>query len=139
MQKAGLTMGYSCSAKADYVLKALITQLQSASSKEVLTSNSWIYKNTEYFYEIGKENKFGDITGKVMRSFNKDGTDLCKYVGNFHIDSDGDIWYFPTTERSRRDSAITSGLIKFHEVHGGRWQDDKLLSSLIGDAKFVVI
>jgi hypothetical protein len=127
-------MGYSCTAKADYVLKELLTQLQAAGPAK--TSNGWSKNNIEYFFEIGKEQPDGAITGKVHK-VQPDG--LCREMNSARIDADGDIPYFPTSKQAQRDAAMTAGLIKFHEIHGGRWQDDKLLSSLIGDAKFVVI
>lgn len=128
-------MGYSCTVKADYVLDALLIQLQSAGN-ENNSSNTWTKDGQTYFFERGREQPDGAITGRIYR-FEPD--NMCKLIGNGRIDADGDIPYFPTSKQVQRDSAMTAGLIKYHELHGGSWQEDEILHGLIGDAKFVAI
>lgn len=129
-------MGYSYAAKAGYVLDELMIQVQISPSKTG-TSNGWSYQDREYFFEYGRENNDGAITGIVWEILS--GGNRCRRTGSARIEPDGRITRFPTSNKTQRQSAITTGLIKFHEVHGGHWQDDKTLSELIGDAKFVVI
>ncbi len=128
-------MGYSCSAKADEVLKALIVQLK-ATNEESESSNTFFSKGNEYFYEIGQENVDSSITGSVYK-VDKNG--LCKKSGNFRIEKDGRISKFPYTTKEQRNSAMITGLIKFHEMYKTGWKEDELLTSLIGNAKFVVV
>lgn len=127
-------MGYSCSSKSNYVLDALIVQLQVA--YEGGSTNSWIHKGRAYFHETGKENRDGAITGSVWK-INIDNT--CTNKGSYRIEPNGLISRFPTSNKTERNSAMTTGLVKFHEIYGGGWKTDTVLTGLIGNASFVVI
>lgn len=130
-------MGYSCTAKASYVSEALLVQLQAGTEFENKNQNSWSRNSRSYFFEIGREQPDGSVTG-IVWALNADGK-TCRKAGSAKIAADGSIPYFPTSTRAHRESAVTTGLIKFHEVFGGRWEDGKVLYGLVGDAKFVVI
>ncbi|KKN77678.1 hypothetical protein LCGC14_0358040 [marine sediment metagenome] len=127
-------MGYSCSVKADNVLAALLIQLQATARKDS-TSNGWCKNGEHYFYEIGREQADGAITGKIWRTYKN----LCYPAGPFKITHNGLIDRFPTSTKSQRESAMTVGLVKFHEVHGGGWKDDEVLAPILGGCSFVVI
>jgi hypothetical protein len=128
-------MGYSCTIKANNVLDELLIQLQV--NNPTNSSNGWNNGEWFYFFEQGQEQQNGAITGTVWKS--KTESRYCKKAGSARIEPDGTITRFPTSNKSQRDSAMVTGLIKFHETYGGRWQDDKVLYNLIGDAKFVAI
>lgn len=73
-------MGYSCTKAADDTL-AMIREAFASKS------NDWYEKERHYFYEIGKENRDGAITGAVwtMEGYKK---------GGFRIEPDGTISRF---------------------------------------------
>jgi len=128
-------MGYSCSTKADKVLKELIIQLQTSGDCGG-SSNSWLHRGKQCFYEIGQEQRDGAITGHVMKETI---TGRCHKAGSFRIDRDGRIVRFPTSTKVQRESAMTAGLIKFHEVYGGEWKTDSVLAPLVGNCCFVIL
>ena len=72
-------MGYSCTARADETMKEITDSFESK-------SNFWIdSKGQEFFFEIGRENNDGSITGSVIG----------KRIESFKIASNGDIIRFP--------------------------------------------
>lgn len=92
-------MGYSCSRKASIRLEQVIKFLQNLHGNPTNSSNSW---GEGYFYEIGRENVDGSITGKVMKPIpNKPG--YCISAGGFKIDPNGDIVRFPTLQKKYKD------------------------------------
>lgn len=127
-------MGYSCAIKASNVYDALIVQLQVGFDGD--SQNTWTHKGVNYFCEIGREHSDGAITGTVHKFT---GHNLCKHAGNFRIERSGAITCFPTSTKAQRESAMTVGLVKFHEVHGGGWKEDEVLSRILGDCSFVVV
>lgn len=92
-------MGYSCARKASIRLEQVIKFLQNLHGNPTNSSNSW---GEGYFYEIGRENVDGSITGKVMKPIpNKPG--YCISAGGFKIDPNGDIVRFPTLQKKYKD------------------------------------
>ena len=73
-------MGYSCAKDAGDVLDSLSRYNRNLGEK--YPSNGWYYRGKHYFYEVGKENYDGAITGSV---FNMNG----RKVGTFRIESNG--------------------------------------------------
>ncbi len=77
-------MGYSCSYEADITMDAI------TKSPEFRCANGWIGDDkVNYFFEIGKENIDGAMTGSVYKS------NSGKRVGGFKIASNGRLISFP--------------------------------------------
>lgn len=93
-------MGYSCTLKADKTLQTLMSII----GKGEKSSNTWIHNGNKYFYEIGKENSDGAITGTIYRVIKGDDS-KCLKTGSFRIDADGKIVRFPTTTSQQRNEA----------------------------------
>ena len=128
-------MGYSCAVKADNVLDALMVQLQVTDRGQDKSSNGWSHNGHSYFFERGREQSDGAITGTVYLVVNN----KCYKRRSIRIEPNGFITRFTTSTKAQRQSAMTVGLVKFHEVFGGGWKEDEVLSRLLGDCKFVVI
>lgn len=89
-------MGYACAAAADDVLQVL-------SETGIFTSqNSWTDKRKEYFFEIGKENEDGAITGSVWLMTGSK-------VGGFRIEPNGYISKFPHIPKKYKEEAMLQG------------------------------
>lgn len=101
-------MGYSCNAWAwevlDIIQAYIDDNLLPDYPKQV--QGAWIWKGRMYFYEIGRENVDGAVTGSVFRIFSKDprnthkhtglrNGDLCERVGSFRIEPYGKVTRFP--------------------------------------------
>jgi len=85
-------MGYSCTAKAHFTMDGIDSCL------DKINANKFKHNNNEYFYEIGKENSNGAITGTIWKI---DG-DYCKRVGSFRINRDGKIIRFPYLSKRKK-------------------------------------
>ena len=75
-------MGWSCTKGANDTLDFVMDRIHSKG-----TSNSWIYKDKKYFYELGKEHNDGVITCTiyhVARENNK-----CYRKGSIRIEANG--------------------------------------------------
>lgn len=81
-------MGYSCATSADNALKFLMDMITDPNG----SSNTWEKDGESYFYEIGRENPDGAVTGTVYRNV---GANRCRKAGTFRIDPDGRIVRFP--------------------------------------------
>lgn len=97
-------MGYSCSSLAMESFDQLMIQLK-ASGKEVKSSNGWTKNDVQYFYEIGREQKDGAVTGVVQKIYQINNVDYCKKAGTFRIEPDGTITRFPTSTKAQRTTA----------------------------------
>lgn len=103
-------MGYSSSAIASEVLTALMTIV-----KDTPSSNVW----RDHFYEIGRENGDGAITGKVWRfTSGKFGDDkrMAVSAGSFRINANGKIVRFPATTAKERRQAENAGAKRYQEI-----------------------
>jgi len=80
-------MGYSCTQDADYTLGVI-----RKAYGDPATGNVLILRGERYFYERGRENDDGAITGKLWRMLPDDGATV---AGTFRIASDGTIDRFP--------------------------------------------
>lgn len=104
-------MGYSSTAKASLVLDALM-----AIVRDTPSSNVW----RDHFFEIGRENADGAITGKVTRfTSGKYGDDKRMGVraGTFRIEANGKIKRFPATTKAERDAAYAAGIARYKEMY----------------------
>lgn len=77
-------MGYSCRRESGFMLD-LIT---SHCVKTTGSSNCFVQNDKKYFYQIGKENRDGAITGTIWK-FLEDGK--AKKTGSFRIEPDGKV------------------------------------------------
>lgn len=96
-------MGYSCSQDASHTLGVIGHMFATNGNPNILT-----IRGTQYFFERGRENADGAITGKLMEMLPDD---YCQSVGRVRIESDGTITRFPRlkvmetveAENTRRD------------------------------------
>lgn len=80
-------MGYSCSHAANECLKYILKSICLP-----LSQNTWKYNGEMYFFERGRENSDGAITGTVFR-FLEDGVHVRK-AGSVRIERNGAITRF---------------------------------------------
>jgi hypothetical protein len=88
-------MGYSCSKAADDTLKNI-----QASFRVRNSGNAFSDGKHELFWEIGRENTDGAITGKVWLSMSDT---TARPAGSFRIDPDGTVVRFPGVPRKHWD------------------------------------
>lgn len=79
-------MGYSCGARAMERLNYIFSENNSE-----FGSNTWKNRDTTYFYEIGRENRDGSVTGSVYQMIDDS---HAKKAGSFKIDSSGTVERF---------------------------------------------
>lgn len=87
-------MGYSCSKAASDML-GLIRH----SFSDGRTSNGLRIGAATFFYEIGRENVDGSITGTV---FENTTPGMCRKYGSFKVDAAGFVVRFPGVKRNQR-------------------------------------
>jgi hypothetical protein len=86
----GIQMGYSCRKDANNTLDRLTQYYREHGEK---SSNTFHAIGKKYFWEIGKENSDGAITGKVNECTADDTQAF--YIGGFRISPDGEVERFP--------------------------------------------
>ncbi len=120
-------MGYSCNAVDSIVLSALVRALQAAHGDAGGSSNSWgATAESSAFYEIGREQRDGSITGTVNVPVpGKPG--YCRKAGSFKI-LDGKIVRFPGSTAAQRklaeeaaDSEEARRRLSYGVGSGGGW------------------
>lgn len=87
-------MGYSATANAIDRLNMIMRENDNASS------NTWDNGDTTYFYEIGRENSDGSVTGSVYEIRGK----YARKKGGFKIDSYGKVLRFPGLTKKMREA-----------------------------------
>ena len=104
-------MGYSYTAKAGFVLDALgvILRGQNPSSNMI--------EKTGGFWETGREQPDGAITGTVWRPWEKDPSRVVN-AGSFRIEPDGRISRFPGTTKAERMAAESVGATEYTKRYG---------------------
>lgn len=90
-------MGWSCTMRADTSLKALMNIMGAKG-----LSNSWEWNGNQYFYEIGREQPDGSITGEVY-IFLPD--NKARRYGSLKIMPNGNVLRFPGTPKAARINA----------------------------------
>ena len=80
-------MGYSCTKDASNALGIIGHMFATDGNPNVLTING-----AQFFFERGKENTDGAITGTLYKMLPND---MCRKVGNVRIDPDGMVRRFP--------------------------------------------
>ena len=111
-------MGYSCTKDASEMLGLIRHQFSDGTTSNGLVIRQHSDVRT-YFYEVGKEQADGSITGTLFQNVDES---HARKVGSFRINSDGTIARFP---RIRRDM-MTSLYFRFLEL---RRTNPALLSS----------
>lgn len=96
-------MGYSHAAISGFALDSMLRQLQENNAGKGDTFNGWKYKGVDYFYEQGRENYDGSITGSVWK-FLPDGLHA-RRAGCIKIDSRGNVVKFTTSSKIQREKA----------------------------------
>ena len=116
-------MGYSCTKDASEMLGLIRHQFNNGKYSNGLVIRSpradSYTSGHSYFYEVGKEQVDGSITGTLFQNVDES---RARKVGSFRINSDGTIARFP---RIRRDM-MTSLYFRFLEL---RRTNPALLSS----------
>ena len=114
-------MGYSCTAAAANVLDAIEDYLRAkypTITKETgkAVSNGWTIDGHEFFFERGRENDDGAITGSVWESyFNVTTCDIrCRRVGNVRIEPNGSVTRFAKVPKSIIASVMAEVMILGH-------------------------
>jgi hypothetical protein len=100
-------MGYSCTAISKIVLDELMKLVEHFGE----SSNAWKHDQNNYFYDIGREQSDGSITGTVylmagQYSFKK---------GSFKINSQGIIERFPAMDKAIKTLAESNGKKIYNE------------------------
>jgi hypothetical protein len=103
-------MGYSCTAVAAMVQDEMVNFLQSGDNK---TSNTWVIRGRKYFYERGRENGDGRITGTVWESVGN----MARKRGNYCITADGEVKSWPTSTALMRINAALLGREKYKQKY----------------------
>ena len=102
-------MGYSCTANANEALEcciysqAPVFRTEQDRDNDKPMGNAWAYKGNEYFFERGREQSDGAITGtiyKTLHGYYGPGRDACKKVGTVRIESTGIVKRFPCIDRT---------------------------------------
>lgn len=83
-------MGYSCSAQAHDTLM----KIRDICVKETGKANVFNHKGNSYFWETGRENDDGAITGSINKEITQDGKEMAYQSGTFRIEPDGTITRF---------------------------------------------
>lgn len=94
-------MGYSYAQEAGRAFENLLAALRGENAPK--STNCWFHNGVQYFWERGKENTDGAITGTVMRFHD------CKNVGGFRIEANGTVTRFPTASMAQRKKALEHG------------------------------
>lgn len=81
-------MGYSCTVRASHAVDILGRHCV----KQTGSQNVWHHRNQRYFWERGRENHDGAITGTVHRFTAEN---MAVRVGSFRIEPDGRVARFP--------------------------------------------
>ncbi len=92
-------MGYSCTAIADRVLEFILNDLNKNVGNG--TSNGWFNNGDKYFFERGRENDDGAITGQIFLFRAND----CWVAGSVRIEPNGKITRFNQIPLSLRKVA----------------------------------
>tara|TARA_R100001086_G_scaffold184368_2_gene102978 strand:+ start:1946 stop:2323 length:378 start_codon:yes stop_codon:yes gene_type:complete len=118
-------MGYSYAIVAGDALDALFDIL---AGPNPASSNCWERKGVSYFFERGRENRDGAITGTVYRNLTAaeaaadprldPSKTYCRKAGTFRIDPDGRVTRFPSTTKAERERATEEGRARFRATRG---------------------
>ena len=106
-------MGYSYNALAGFALDKIADNI--GCGKDGLPSNTFVVDGVQFFYELGREQADGAITGVVWK-FLPDGVHVRK-AGSIRIEPDGVITRFPKSKKNMRTLSTIQAVAKFREVY----------------------
>ena len=105
-------MGYSCNAISgfalDYIRDEVSLKLPKATSNGMPDGG---------FYEVGRENADGAITGTVWKPYAADPSRVVKR-GGFRIEPDGTVSRFPGLKKAVREAATAYAKARYAKVYG---------------------
>lgn len=90
-------MGWSCSHKASLSLSAIEVLCKETHGYDNDPHNIFYSKGNKYFYEIGREQRDGSISGTIYKYTEND---LCRQSGSFKIESSGKVSRGPALFKS---------------------------------------
>ena len=110
-------MGYSYCTAAGKSLDAVMDYLREhfpVMSGSVAMGNSWTLNGRKFFYERGREQRDGAITGTIWetRFYAPTNDERCFRVGGVRIEPDGKITRFASVPKKYIDAAIMQRLAK---------------------------
>lgn len=91
-------MGYSCTKAADDTFNTISRDFAKDGNPNVL-----FFQGKDYFFERGRENEDGAITGKLMVMLPDD---YCQSVGSVRIEPDGKVKRFPVFRALLKDELL---------------------------------
>lgn len=93
-------MGYSCTVDANNTLGVIEHMFATDGNPNVLT-----IRGEQYFFERGREQEDGAITGQLMRMLPGE---YCERAGAVRIAADGEIIRFPALSRAEKQEAMNT-------------------------------
>lgn len=93
-------MGYSCTRDAADMLGNISHFFATDGNRNILT-----IRDKQYFFERGRENPDGAITGTLMECLPND---YCRKAGTVRIEPDGELTRFPRLTPTLRAEVISS-------------------------------
>jgi len=93
-------MGYSCTQDAGNTLAVIGKMFATNGNPNVLTIH-----DVQYFFERGREQADGAITGSLYMMLSED---MCQNVGGVKIAPDGTVVKFPKLTRDEREEAANT-------------------------------
>lgn len=90
-------MGYSCTVDANNTLGVIEHMFATKGNPNILT-----IRGSQYFFERGKEQEDGAITGQLMLMLPND---YCQRIGSVKINADGSIARFPKLSKAEKQEA----------------------------------
>lgn len=105
-------MGYSCTRAAANMLGTIGHILATDGNRNILTIGQ-----TQYFFERGREQNDGAITGTLVECLPND---YCRKVGTIRIEPDGSLARFPRLPRTLKTEIVDT----FRDTHGATAQSE---------------
>lgn len=102
-------MGYSCTAMASFVIDAIMAAVRHENS-----GNTYKGKDGQlYFWERGRENSDGAMTGVIQRMLPND---YCRRVASFRIEPNGRITRFYGLTKAVKERAERTARLHYIET-----------------------
>jgi len=91
-------MSYSCTVKAHDTLRMTLNEINGQNINAYNMSNTWENRGQKYFFERGREQRDGSITGQVFKF--TDQTHAVK-IGSLKILPDGKVKTWPGMDKHK--------------------------------------